>query len=70
MPKISMQVSDDVCSEIARFARRHKVSESEAMRWVLSILKVANSEAAKGHSLGLIEDRGGKSVVVSRIVGI
>jgi hypothetical protein len=70
MAKITLNVTDDVYEEIEAFARREGVTKTEAMRRILSLVKVSNREAKKGHSLGVITDEGGKPEVVAKLIGV
>jgi len=68
MAKLTLNVSDDVFNEIKEFAAREKVDEDEAMRRILSIVKVSNEEKKKGHSLGVINDK--DMSVIAKLVGV
>ncbi|MFX1675223.1 ribbon-helix-helix protein, CopG family [Paraburkholderia sp. A2WS-5] len=70
MAKLTLNVSDEVADEIEKFARREGVTKTEAMRRILSLVKVSNDEARKGRSLGVIMDHDGKLDVVAKIIGV
>ncbi|KVD26434.1 ribbon-helix-helix protein, CopG family [Burkholderia ubonensis] len=70
MQKLTLNVSDEVADEIEKFARREGVTKTEAMRRILSLVKVSNEEAKKGRSLGIIADQGGHLNVVAKLVGV
>ena len=70
MAKLTLNVSDEVADEIEKFARREGVTKTEAMRRILSLVKVSNEEARKGRSLGVIWDHDGKLDVVAKLIGV
>ncbi|PRY03783.1 ribbon-helix-helix protein, CopG family [Paraburkholderia sp. BL25I1N1] len=70
MAKLTLNVSDEVADEIEKFARREGVTKTEAMRRILSLVKVSNEESKKGRSLGVIQDHGGKLDVVAKLIGV
>jgi hypothetical protein len=70
MAKLTLNVSDEVADEIEKFATREGVTKTEAMRRILSLVKVSNEESAKGRSLGVIADNGGKLDVIAKLIGV
>lgn len=70
MAKLTLNVSDEVADEIEKFARREGVTKTEAMRRILSLVKVSNEESKKGRSLGVIADHDGKLDVVAKLIGV
>lgn len=70
MAKLTLNVSDEVSDEIEKFARREGVTKTEAMRRILSLVKVSNDEAKRDRSLGIIQDHGGKLEVVAKLIGV
>ncbi|WP_233850457.1 hypothetical protein [Paraburkholderia sp. HD33-4] len=71
MAKLTLNVSDEVVTQIERFAEREGVTKTEAMRRILSLVKVSNEEASKGRSLGVIQDQAdGKMAVVAKLIGV
>jgi hypothetical protein len=70
MAKLTLNVSDEVADEIEKFARREGVTKTEAMRRILSLVKVSNEESKKGRSLGVISDHDGRLDVVAKLIGV
>ncbi|RQZ27475.1 ribbon-helix-helix protein, CopG family [Burkholderia sp. Bp9090] len=70
MQKLTLNVSDEVAEEIEKFARREGVTKTEAMRRILSLVKVSNEESKKGRSLGVIRDHDGKMDVIAKLIGV
>jgi hypothetical protein len=71
MQKLTIVVSDEVVRELAAFRVRHNITQSECMRRVLSVVKIANTQAKQGNSIGVVaEDGCGNLQVVAKILGI
>lgn len=70
MPILTGVMSQDVEDELAKFRARVNCSELEAWRRILSLIKVANEAHENGHSLGIIEEKDGQTVVVAKIKGL
>lgn len=70
MPRLTGYISKQVENEVEKFKERMGVSDIEAWRRILSLIKVANSAHSKGHSLGIIEEKDGVTSVVAKIKGL
>ena len=70
MYKLTGVISQEVEDELAKFRERLNCSELEAWRWILSLIKVANEAHENGHSLGIIGEKDGQTMVVAKIKGL
>ena len=70
MQKPTLNVTPEVVEEIDLFAGREGITRTEAMRRILSLVKVSNQEHDRGRSLGVIRDQDGKLDVVAKLIGV
>ncbi len=71
MPRMSVELPEDINALIARIAQEQGVSKTEVVRRAFAVLKVAEEEKANGGMLGMVR-RGddGKLEAVARLVGV
>ncbi|EPX9364086.1 hypothetical protein ACW6B7_001843 [Aeromonas veronii] len=70
MPRYTVEISDKVVGELDDFASRHHISRAEAARRAFALLALAEKEAAKGNSLGIVKEEDDHLRAIGRVVGV
>lgn len=71
MPRLTVDLSAEIDTRLTDIARRHRISKADAMRRAFALLAVADSETARGNSLGIVrEGPDHRLEAVGRVVGI
>lgn len=75
MPKYTVDISDKVVKDLDKFAKRYNISRAEAARRAFALLALAEAEADKGNSIGIIKksnnsDDENKFEVVAKVKGV
>ncbi|MBU2709341.1 ribbon-helix-helix protein, CopG family [Zooshikella marina] len=72
MPRLTLDLSDEVNKELDRIAKANCISKAEAMRRAFALLAVAESEKKRGNSLGIVrEDPNSHHLeALGRVVGV
>jgi predicted transcriptional regulator len=71
MPRISVELPDDINELITRIAQEQGVSKTEVIRRAFAVLKVAEEEKANGGMLGMVRRTDdGKLEAVARLIGV
>lgn len=73
MPRMTLDLSNEVDSYLTGFAKKKGITKAEAMRRAFSLLAIADREDEKGNGfgIGIVKDgEDGKLEAVGRVVGI
>jgi len=72
MPRMTLDLSDEIDDTLTALARRRGITKAEAMRKAFALLVIADSEARKpGFSLGIARERDDHTLeAVGRVVGL
>jgi predicted transcriptional regulator len=71
MPRMSVELPDDINELITRIAQEQGVSKTEVIRRAFAVLKVAEEEKANGGMLGMVRRTDdGKLEAVARLIGV
>ncbi len=67
MPRMTVELSDDVNAQLEKIAAANGITKVEAIRRALSLLNVVAEEKAKGNGLAIVD---GTVKPLARLVGI
>ncbi|EHD0129890.1 hypothetical protein JZN57_002769 [Vibrio alginolyticus] len=72
MPRYTVDISDKVVKDLELFAKRNGISRAEAARRAFALLALADAEANKGNTLGIVHENeeSHELEVVARVVGV
>jgi len=71
MPRMSVELPEDINDLINRIAGEQGIAKTEVVRRAFAILKVAEEEKNSGGMLGMVrKTEDGKLEAIARIVGI
>lgn len=72
MPRMTLDLSDEIDTALSDIARQSGITKAEAMRRAFALLVVAYSEKKKpGFSLGVVRERDDHTLeAVCRVVGL
>lgn len=72
MPRLTVDLSNEIDTRLSSIARKQGISKAEAMRRAFALLSVADQETAKGNYLGIVrEDAGSHELrAIARVVGV
>lgn len=71
MPRLTVDLSQEIDARLTEIAQKEGISKAEAMRRAFALLSVAEVEKAKGNSLGIVrEDDNHELRALGRVVGI
>lgn len=73
MPRMTLDLSEEIDSTLTDIAKRSGISKAEAMRRAFALLSVADKEKSKnaGFSLGIVRETDDHRLeAVARVVGV
>lgn len=72
MPRYTVDISDKVVKDLELFAKRNGISRAEAARRAFALLALADAEANRGNTLGIVHENeeSHELEVVARVVGV
>lgn len=72
MPRMTLDLSDEIDTALTDIARQSGITKAEAMRRAFALLAIANDEKKKpGFSLGVVRERDDHTLeAVCRVVGV
>jgi predicted transcriptional regulator len=72
MPRMTLDLSDEIDQKLTTIARERGMTKADAMRKAFALLVIADSEARKpGFSLGIVRERDDHTLeAVGRVVGL
>jgi Ribbon-helix-helix protein, copG family. len=72
MPRMTLDLSDEIDQALNDISRRRGITKAEAMRKAFALLVIADSEARKpGFSLGIVRERDDHTLeAMGRVVGL
>ncbi|MGF6489174.1 hypothetical protein [Pseudomonas frederiksbergensis] len=72
MPRMTLDLSDEIDQALNDISRRRGITKAEAMRKAFALLVIADSEARKpGFSLGIVREREDHTLeAMGRVVGL
>lgn len=72
MPRMTLDLSDEIDQALNDISRRRGITKAEAMRKAFALLVIADSEARKpGFSLGIVRKRDDHTLeAMCRVVGL
>ena len=71
MPRVTLDLSNEVNSELDAIAKANCISKAEVMRRAFALLSIAQEEKGKGRCLGIIEDSGKDGLkAIGKVVGV
>jgi predicted transcriptional regulator len=72
MPRMTLELSDEIDQALNDISRRRGMTKAEAMRKAFALLVIADSEARKpGFSLGIVREHDDHTLeAVGRVVGL
>jgi predicted transcriptional regulator len=72
MPRMTLDLSDEIDQKLTTIAKDRGITKAEAMRKAFALLVIADSEARKpGFSLGIVRERDDHTLeAMGRVVGL
>jgi len=72
MPRLTVDLSKEIDERLTTIAQKEGISKAEAMRRAFALLSVADTEKAKGNSLGIVREEGDSHELkaLGRVVGL
>ncbi len=73
MPRLTVDLPKEIDMRLTEIASKAGISKAEAMRKAFALLSVADTEQAKGNSLGIVreDDTNGHELrAIGRIIGL
>jgi hypothetical protein len=67
MPRMTIEIPNDLSDLIGQVAKREGISKIDVVRRTFGILRVAEEEKAKGNKLAIVDDN---NQLVARLVGV
>lgn len=72
MPRLTVDLSNEIDTRLTDIAQREGISKAEAMRKAFALLSIAVEETAKGNSLGIVRENPENHELraLGRVVGV
>ena len=72
MPRLTLDLSEEIDGRLTEIAKRNGMTKAEAMRKAFALLAVADQEKQKGNgsSIGIVRDNADGLYAVGRVVGL
>lgn len=72
MPRLTIDLSQEIDDRLTAIAHKEGISKAEAMRKAFALLSVAEQEKTKGNSLGIVRESEDNQELkaLGRIVGL
>ena len=72
MPRYTINLSGKLLEDLDSFAKRHRISRSDAAKRAFAILAIADKEVQKGNELAIvkIDKSSDKIKLVAKILGV
>jgi hypothetical protein len=71
MPRLTVDLSDEIDKRLTEIAKKECISKAEAMRKAFALLSIAIKEKANGNSMGIIgDDENHKPYVIGKVIGV
>nr|VFK12404.1 MAG: hypothetical protein BECKLPF1236A_GA0070988_100704 [Candidatus Kentron sp. LPFa]VFK28586.1 MAG: hypothetical protein BECKLPF1236C_GA0070990_100694 [Candidatus Kentron sp. LPFa] len=70
MPRLTLDISDEIYKSVSNFAYNRGISEDEAMKRAFALLAITDKAKGQGHYIGIVHGNDEELQAIARIEGL